>query len=216
MDELFFWVTQSTRYETCFPTFRGNPLTNGKLTINLAFGGNSALESTAAFVNLLHREVKAHPDRKMSQETISTIFEEYQNQRKPRMKKVLNLAYQMTRLQAWDGWFMKFIQRWIIPLVGDGKVADHFAELVKGGHRLDFVPVPPHREGWIPFNDEKEEVPGTGMPPPKLPLEIRKAPPNFGSVIRQVLMPWIVLSSAALLGVFYQFTSVRAEDTSRQ
>lgn len=149
--------------------------------------------------------------------------------RKPRMKKVLNLAYQLTRLQAWDGWFMKFIQRWIIPLVGDGKVADHFAVLVRSGHKLDFVPVPPHIEGTVPFDDEKHDVvtakangaangkPTVAATTAALNTMVRKSTlPHFGSVIRSVLMPWAVLSSAILLGAFYQFASVRAQETGEQ
>ncbi|KAI9785106.1 MAG: hypothetical protein M1816_000517 [Peltula sp. TS41687] len=126
-----------------------------KLTINLAFGGNSALESTAALVNLLHHELKTHPDQKMSRETISTIFEQYTELRKPRMKKVLNLAYQLTRLQAWDGFLMKMIQRFGIPWVGDDRVADHFAKIVQAGVKLDFVPVPDHAKGTWEWDDER-------------------------------------------------------------
>jgi hypothetical protein len=125
-----------------------------QLTINLAFGGNSALESTAALINGLNRELKARPNQKMSKETISRIFEEYQELRRPRMKKVLNLAYQMTRLQAWDGRFMKFIQRYIVPLMGDDRVADHFADLVKGGVKLDYVPLQNPPSGTVPWDDE--------------------------------------------------------------
>lgn len=175
-------------------------LTKRQLTINLAFGGNSALESTAAFVNVLNRELKALPaGEKLSQETISEAFEEYQGLRKPRMKKVLNLAYQLTRLQAWDGWFMKFIQSWVIPWVGDGQVVDHFSELVRAGHRLDFVPVPSHKEGYVPFNDELKDEQG--------PLyETHKAPSDFGSVIRRVVLPWIAVSSALVAGAAYSLS----------
>lgn len=74
--------------------------------------------------------------------------------RKPRMKKVLNLAYQMTRLQAWDGRLMKFIQRYIVPLVGDDRVADHFADLVKGGVKLDYVPLHNPPPGTVEWDDE--------------------------------------------------------------
>ncbi|KAH8704707.1 FAD binding domain-containing protein [Talaromyces proteolyticus] len=128
-----------------------------KLTINLAFGGNSALESTAALVNKLNRELKANPNQKMSKETLSRIFEEYQELRKPRMKKVLNLAYQLTRLQAWDGWFMKFVQRFVIPWVGDERVADHFADLVKGGIKLDYVPLPNQPLGTVAWDDDPKK-----------------------------------------------------------
>lgn len=91
----------------------------------------------------------------MSQKTISAVFEEYQELRKPRMKKVLNLAYQLTRLQAWDGFIMKLIQRYVIPWIGDARVADHFAEIVKGGIKLDFVPLPDHRTGTWEWDDER-------------------------------------------------------------
>ena len=99
----------------------------------------------------------------MSQQTISAIFEEYQELRKPRMKQVLNLAYQLTRLQAWDGPLMKMIQRFVIPWVGDQRVADHFALLVKGGVKLDYVPLPPHVKGSIEFEDLRTETEGKAL-----------------------------------------------------
>lgn len=91
----------------------------------------------------------------MSMKTVSAVFEEYQELRKPRMKKVLNLAYQLTRLQAWDGPLMKLTQRYVIPWVGDERVADHFAGIVKGGVKLDFVPTPDHRPGSWEWDDER-------------------------------------------------------------
>ncbi len=53
---------------------------------------------------------------------------------------------------------MKMIQRFVIPWVGDERVADHFALLVKGGVRLDYVPLPPHVKGSIEFDDLKPET----------------------------------------------------------
>lgn len=93
----------------------------------------------------------------MSRQTISAIFEEYQELRKPRMKKVLNLAYQLTRLQAWDGLFMRMAQRYALPWVGDARAADHFADIVKAGVKLDFVPTPEHRIGTCAWDDEIPE-----------------------------------------------------------
>ena len=99
----------------------------------------------------------------MDQPTISRIFEEYQEMRKPRMKSVLNLAYQLTRLQAWDGVLMTMIQRFVIPWVGDDRVADYFATLVKGGVRLDYVPLPPHIKGTVEFDDFSPNKPKSSL-----------------------------------------------------
>ena len=128
-----------------------------QITPNLALGGNSAIESVASFANALNRGLKRHSNEKLDLSTLSQIFEEYESERKPRIKKVNDISALMTRLQAWDGIVMKFVARWILPLISDARVADQFAELVKAGCKLDYVPVTFKPQGTVQWDDEKIE-----------------------------------------------------------
>lgn len=64
---------------------------------------------------------------------------------------------------------MKMLQTYVIPWVGDKRAADYFALLVKGGVKLDYVPLPPHVKGSVEFDDldtkpeTKSSLPGKGL-----------------------------------------------------
>ncbi|KAF2136597.1 uncharacterized protein K452DRAFT_237200 [Aplosporella prunicola CBS 121167] len=125
-----------------------------KFSVMLAFGGNAALESAAALANCLHREVLAHRGCKVGPEAITNLFEEYQAQRFPRAQRIHRLAHRVMRLQSWETPLLRAAQRFVIPLVGEAWALNVFAALVAGGGRLNFVPVPEHEKGNVPFDDE--------------------------------------------------------------
>ena len=68
------------------------------------------MESIAALTNLLYREVKSHPEGKPNEETLDAIFQEYEERQIPRTQKIMNFTNVITRVQAWDGFWMKLMK----------------------------------------------------------------------------------------------------------
>lgn len=136
-----------------------------KVTPNFAFGGNCAIEGVAALANALHKALHASPNGQLDQPAISAALAEYEARQKPRVKKIFDMCYYATRMQAWDGLLMHFISRVVVPLLGDERVADQTAKLVKGGVRLDYLPVPEHPSGSCAWDDEVMEAEGDGGKP---------------------------------------------------
>jgi hypothetical protein len=125
------------------------------MTPNLAFGANNALESVAALANALNRTLSSSTTLPTT-ETLSALFSSYQNQRFARAKAHHDLTGFYTRLAAWDGFGMKFASRYLPLITGDKVVVDGFAKLVRGGVKLDYVPLKEKKEGTVKFLDEVE------------------------------------------------------------
>lgn len=144
------------------------------MTPNFAFGGNCALEGVAALANALNKALKNSSDGRLSQSAISAMFEEYQESQKPRVKKIFNMCYYVTRMQAWDGVIMRFIARYVVPWLGDELVADHTSTIVKGGVKLDYLPVPERPRGTCAWDDE--------IHPKKSPVLDRPGPSGWAGL----------------------------------
>lgn len=123
------------------------------------------MESIALLSSLLHRELTAHPKVNPSRSTLIKLFQQYQDQRIPRMKKILEFSNLITRVQAWDGWLMKAVAIWVLPYQKDSKLGEDIGEIIKGGEKLDFVPIK-SRIGKIRWDDEgasEKEVRGASV-----------------------------------------------------
>ena len=113
------------------------------------------MESMAALTNLLNREVKSHPEGKPNKETLEALFQEYQERQIPRTQKIMKFANLITRVQAWDGFWMKLMALWIVPFQSDKKLGQDLGDIIKGGVKLDFVPIREYKEKNILWDDEK-------------------------------------------------------------
>ena len=91
------------------------------------------MESMAALTNLPNREVKSHPDGKPSKETFDVIFQEYQERQIPRTQKVTEFANLITRVQAWDGLWMKLMALWVVPVQSGKKLGQDPGDIINGG-----------------------------------------------------------------------------------
>ena len=114
------------------------------------------MESMAALTNLLNREVKSHPESKPDKETLEAIFQEYQERQVPRKQKIMKFTNLITRVQAWDGFWMKLMALWVVPFQSDKKLGQHLEDIIKGGVKLDFVPIREYKEKNILWDDEKQ------------------------------------------------------------
>lgn len=127
-----------------------------QITPNIALGGNTGMESVASLVNLINKAVKSHSEGKPSKAVLSAIFQEYQEQRIPRTRKIMKFANMITRVQAWDGIWMKFRALWVLPYQSEQKLAQDLADIIKGGVKLDFVPIEEYRNRKTRWDDEEK------------------------------------------------------------
>ncbi|KAF2810454.1 FAD/NAD(P)-binding domain-containing protein [Mytilinidion resinicola] len=131
-----------------------------KMTPNLAFGANSAMESVAALSNGLNRALKNQSDSTLSREQISMVFQDYQEKRMGRVTKVHDFTGGFTRVSAWDGLLNKFMALWVLPIASHEFVGDKFSRLIRGGVKLDYVPYKESRSGSVHWDDESRENAG--------------------------------------------------------
>ena len=102
------------------------------------------MESVATLTNLLHKKLTSSPlglSSHPSTAELSSVFSAYQEERTPRVKQIYDLSGLLTRVQAWQNPALKIVAKYIFPLVSDSQVANLFAGAVKGGVKLDFLPV---------------------------------------------------------------------------
>lgn len=121
------------------------------------------MESIVVLCNRLEAGLKRHKGAKPSRAALGEIFEAYQKERIPRMKRILDYSSLITRLQAWDNALFKIAANWIVPYAPDRLVADDLGKIIREAPKLSYVPVPvSFRKGSVIWADEMEaEVPAT-------------------------------------------------------
>ena len=112
-----------------------------------------AIEGAATLCNGLVKVLDTTPAHQLSQSTLSSVFQEYQEKHKKRAKKIYTTSYYATRMQAWDNVIMRFVAKYLAPWLGDKLVADYTATLVKPSSKLDYVSVPIHTKGTQAFDN---------------------------------------------------------------
>ncbi|GKT65225.1 FAD binding domain-containing protein [Colletotrichum tofieldiae] len=126
-----------------------------KVTPNAAFGGFLAMEDAVVLANELHAAVARHPNKKPSDTELRTALHQYQEERVKRAKEIMVPSWLVTRLQAYDGWPYYIIQRWILPIVGLGVIANGVADSCSAGPKLDYVPLPDEKKGALPWKYQR-------------------------------------------------------------
>lgn len=114
------------------------------------------MESIALLTNLLNREIKARPETKPSKDTLDALFQEYQEKQIPRTRKIMKFANLITRVQAWDGFWMKLMALWVVPFQSEKKLGQDLADIIKGGVKLDFVPIGKYKDKKVLWDDEAQ------------------------------------------------------------
>lgn len=81
---------------------------------------------------------------------ISAAMQEYQGSRIERVKAIVKVGGDLTRLQAFDGWYFYIMQRWVTPWIGLDTLAINIARLCSTGTKLGFVDFPEQKGllGW--------------------------------------------------------------------
>lgn len=112
------------------------------------------MESVVSLVNKLNRVLKTHPSVKPTRAQLNTIFHTYQEERIPRMHKIMNFSRLITRVQAWDGILMKSVALYVLPWQNERKLGEQIGELIKGAPKFDFIPMSQYNKRRIRWDDE--------------------------------------------------------------
>ncbi|KAH6645371.1 hypothetical protein BKA67DRAFT_526716 [Truncatella angustata] len=135
-----------------------------KFTPNMGFGGNCGIESTAVLCNHLNRLLREGKGRKPSQEQLTEIFELYQNRQVPRMKEISELCRLVTKVQAWETPYHKFVDTWVFPMQSDKELANQLTEIIRRGAKLDYVDDAGFGPGTVTWIDHESATVASGSP----------------------------------------------------
>jgi 2-polyprenyl-6-methoxyphenol hydroxylase-like FAD-dependent oxidoreductase len=113
-------------------------------------GGASAMEDSVALANAIHSVARSQTGRRPSKKDVTDTLQQYQDERKPRLKKIHDESAFVTRLQSYDTWFLYLLMRWILPLIGLGPIVHSVSKLGSQGPRLKYVTVD-EQQGTIPW-----------------------------------------------------------------
>lgn len=118
-----------------------------------------ALEDCAVLVNEIHQiHTTLSEEQRPTKDAVSSMFQRYEEKRKPRQKEASDASALLTRLHAYDGWSKWIIMRWIIPAVGMTFLADVMADLCAGAPKISFLPVKYDRPAAYKWKDEPGNV----------------------------------------------------------
>jgi hypothetical protein len=123
---------------------------------NIALGGNSGMESVVVLCNHLERMMKNKETT--SSATIHNVFAAYQDERLDRMKQISNLSSFITRVQAWDSLWHRFLGTWVLPLQPDRVMADQMGEIMRVAPKLDFLSTRGFPSGRLLWKDEEAKM----------------------------------------------------------
>lgn len=165
-----------------------------KVTPNMAFGGNSGLESVVVLVNHLRRLLVENNWKKPSSEALEKALAGYQQERKDRMVHIKDFSGDITDVQAWHKWWHKLISTWLVPHAPRGFFGNQLGEIIRGAPKLDFVDSADFPSGRLPFKDENQSL-KVGKAVTKVSAS---GPRPFG---------WVTAAAAALITVFYVATT---------
>ena len=108
------------------------------------------MEDSIALANAIYELSKSHPSGKPSKKEVTTSLQRYEDERKPRLKKIHDESAFVTRLQSYDTWFLYLLMRWILPLIGLAPIVHSVSKLGSQGPRLKYVNVK-EEHGTIPW-----------------------------------------------------------------
>ena len=117
------------------------------------------MESVIVLCNHLHRTLAEHAGARPSRAALNSMFAAYQKEREPRMNEVMQFSSMLTKLQAWDNVFLRFLATWVIPYQPDRRIADQMGELIRKAPKLDFVDVGPEfAKGKMAWADDERDL----------------------------------------------------------
>ncbi|KAI9650267.1 hypothetical protein NHQ30_000280 [Ciborinia camelliae] len=124
-------------------------------------GGNSAFETSAAFVNSLVKLLKKSPKPTTSEMT--KMFTDLQELRENRAITLKDASHEQQRTEAMEDTLHKFIALTLLPITDTEDVMFNFSGNQPYAEKLDMVELPP-RPKLIPYKDELAKPPALRGP----------------------------------------------------
>ncbi|RYP15595.1 hypothetical protein DL767_010307 [Monosporascus sp. MG133] len=110
-----------------------------KVTLNSGLGASTAMEDAVSIANAIHQLTATRPNRKPTDDEIHDVLQQYQDTHIGRVKKIPMVGREMTRKQAYDGWWNYFRYRWLLPVIGMRYIAQVTAKLCVCAPKLTYV-----------------------------------------------------------------------------
>ncbi|THC93389.1 hypothetical protein EYZ11_007146 [Aspergillus tanneri] len=135
-----------------------------KMAPNTGQGANCAIEDAALLTNYLRQSINSTKEstkenRKLSDEKLSTVLEQFSQDRIERLQSIYRLARVVVRLHARQNLFLRLMGRYYLPHTGD-LPADMASKSIAGGVYLDFLPLPGRSgPGWKHFASKTHSLP---------------------------------------------------------
>ncbi|KAK0644427.1 hypothetical protein B0T16DRAFT_331705 [Cercophora newfieldiana] len=168
-----------------------------KVTPNAGFGGSTAMEDAVTLTNHLKAALDVHPSKKPSDVELTDALEGYNKARMPRVTEMFWVSWALTRLQAYDGWPMYILQRWILPRFGLDFVGGQVAQSCCQAPQLDFVPYK-QRQGTLKWSDTKIKEAGASATKAK-----RLIDPDGTKAGQFNARAWFVYAAAVICSVIW-------------
>jgi 2-polyprenyl-6-methoxyphenol hydroxylase-like FAD-dependent oxidoreductase len=132
-----------------------------KLTPNLGWGFNSGVHDLVALANGI-RNLQNKGSDLDDNESIKTLFSQYQNDRMETLKKVADISSDATRLSTWHTWFKMILDYYLMPLFNLELALSKYvlAPLVANIPILGWLREPHYRTGTVPW----KYIPNDSLP----------------------------------------------------
>jgi len=128
-----------------------------KMTPNVGYGGNAAIESAAALANVIKKMADKADEGHLIEGQIEKHLSSYQESRKQRADAVVKVSADVTRLQSLQLGAHRAFVRYALPYTGDF-LANMQADMVIGAANLSFLPLPRRSAtASMPYNPTQGE-----------------------------------------------------------
>ncbi len=156
-----------------------------KVTPNMAFGGNSGLESIAVLTNHLRRRLVSNNWARPSRTELEKLLSAYQAERLDRMKHIMQFSGEVTKVQAWHRPLDKLFATWLVPVLPDRTFGDQLGRIISNAPKLDFIDASAFSSGHMPWQDDAATKGADGGRKVKGPLA------GADSLLRRTAFSWL-------------------------
>lgn len=113
-----------------------------KQTPNIGQGWNCGVQDVVVLANELHSLVRTTVSHTISTDDLNSVFQRYQEVRRPDLEACLQVAAGATRSATWHTWLAWLKDRFIGPWTANSKEAFHqgFGAVISKGRVLEFLP----------------------------------------------------------------------------
>ena len=108
------------------------------------------MEDSIALANVINKLANGDTVDRPSKKEVISALQQYEDERKPRLKAIHKDSAFVTRLQSYDTWYLYILMRWILPWIGLMPIVNSVSKMGSQGPRLDYVDVD-EKSGTVPW-----------------------------------------------------------------